>query len=56
MAYRRKVRCHYCYGTGHNVRSCVKMREDAKTNPNSFAARKVEQYSTSKSQGGTARS
>ena len=56
MSYRRKVHCRYCYGTGHNVRSCEKMREDAKANPNGFAARKVQQYSTSKKEGGTARS
>jgi hypothetical protein len=56
MSYRRKVHCRYCYGTGHNVRSCEKMREDAKANPAGYAARKVSQYATSKSEGGSARS
>lgn len=56
MSYRRKVHCRYCYRTGHNVRSCEKMREDAKANPAGYAARKVTQYNTSKAAGGSARS
>jgi hypothetical protein len=56
MAYRRTVRCRYCYKTGHNQRGCPDMKSEAAKNPDGWAARKVASYSTSVADGGRARS
>lgn len=36
--------CRYCYGTGHNIRSCPRIKEQAATNPNSWQAARVKTY------------
>lgn len=47
MGYRRTVRCHMCYQTGHNQRTCPKLREQAAENPNGYAAQVVAKHDQS---------
>lgn len=47
--------CRYCYGNGHNIRSCPKIKEQAIANPDSWAARKIESYKVDPAKGGNAR-
>ena len=39
-------RCRYCGIRGHNIVTCPKIRENAVANPDSWAARRVEQIKT----------
>jgi len=40
--YKRTVHCRYCGASGHNRAGCEKHKEYAKNNPDSWAARNVE--------------
>jgi hypothetical protein len=46
------MNCRYCYGNGHNIRTCPKIREQAAKHPDSWAARKVESLKSSTSSTG----
>lgn len=41
MGYRRTIRCSHCYKSGHNIRSCPKLKEDA-AGGSYYAERKLE--------------
>ena len=38
MRKRNTCRCHYCYATGHNKRTCPSLKEYVKNNPTSHTA------------------
>lgn len=38
------MRCSYCGGRGHNIRGCTKLKEDAKSDPCSWAAMTVRHW------------
>ena len=41
MGYYRTIRCSHCYKSGHNIRSCPKLKEDA-AGGSYYAERKLE--------------
>ena len=42
MSWNGTVRCGHCYDKGHNKRSCPKLAEFAKENPDSWAAKRLK--------------
>lgn len=47
MVYRRSVHCRWCGDSGHNQRGCPKLKEQARQEPNSYAAQKVAYHASS---------
>ena len=43
MSYSGSVTCRYCYNSGHNKRTCPKLKKYVADNPNSYTAEKVGQ-------------
>lgn len=42
--YRNTVTCRYCYDQGHNIKSCQKLANDVKANPDGYTASRYSKY------------
>jgi len=43
MSWNGTVRCHHCYGKGHNKRTCPQLAKFAEENPDSWAAERLKE-------------